>query len=72
MADRISRHAKERAAQRNLSYDDIALVMQYGQEIHRSGCTKKNPLGSGLHIPQRHCSLALICQECRPDPNGST
>ena len=37
MATRISIHASERASQRNLSYDDLSLVMQYGQEIHRAG-----------------------------------
>jgi len=37
MAETISRHASERASQRNLSHDDLAFVMQYGQEIHRAG-----------------------------------
>jgi len=37
MAERISRHAKERAAQRNISQEDMDFVLRYGQEIHRSG-----------------------------------
>jgi len=37
MAERFSRHAAERAAQRNISQEDMDFVLRYGQEIHRSG-----------------------------------
>lgn len=37
MAERLSRHGAERAAQRNISPEDMDFVLQYGQEIHRSG-----------------------------------
>ncbi|MBK7391674.1 MAG: DUF4258 domain-containing protein [Chloracidobacterium sp.] len=37
--ENISNHAKLRQAQRNLSEEDIAFVLRYGQEIHRTGAS---------------------------------
>ena len=39
LLENISSHAKLRLAQRNLNEKDLAFVMRYGQEIHRTGAS---------------------------------
>ena len=37
--ENISNHAKLRLAQRNLNEEDLAFILRYGQEIHRTGAS---------------------------------
>ncbi|MFN8472511.1 MAG: DUF4258 domain-containing protein [Anaerolineae bacterium] len=52
-APRLTAHAVQRMAQRNLSQDDVQFVLRYGQQLHRAGALFVYLRGKDIPKPER-------------------